>query len=84
MLLKLHPIKPTLLREIALGLLTVRFLSFLVLVIYQTTRVQRLMLAAGSSTGESYIVCAALKTVVERHNGNLKISPLETGARWKI
>ncbi len=77
--MKLPPIKPTLLREIALGLLTVGFLSFLVLVIYQTTRVQRLTLAAGSSTRESYIVCAALKTVVERHNANLKISLLETG-----
>jgi uncharacterized protein len=49
------------------------------LVIYQNTRVQRLTLAAGSSTGESYIICADLKTVVERHNANLRISLLETG-----
>jgi uncharacterized protein len=78
-LLKLSPIRPALLREIALILLSVAFLAFLALVVYQTSRVQRLRLAAGSATGESYIVCAALKTVVERHNANLRISLLETG-----
>ena len=78
-LLKLSSIKPALLREIALVLFTGAFVAFLALVIYQTSRVRRITLAAGSSTGESYIVCAALKTVVERHNANLKISLLETG-----
>jgi TRAP transporter TAXI family solute receptor len=36
-------------------------------------------LAAGSKTGESYILGAALRTVVERHNPRIRIALLETG-----
>jgi TRAP transporter TAXI family solute receptor len=36
-------------------------------------------LAAGSASAESYIVCTALKTVVERHYARIKIAVVETG-----
>ncbi len=36
-------------------------------------------LAAGSVSGDSYILCAALKQVVERHNSTVKADVLETG-----
>jgi len=55
------------------------FLGLLAGLFYQTSRVRSLTLAAGSSSGESYVVCAALKTVVERHYPNIKIDLLETG-----
>jgi TRAP transporter TAXI family solute receptor len=55
------------------------FLGILAGISYQGSRVENLTLAAGSPTGESYIVCNALKTVVERHYPKIRIQLLETG-----
>ncbi len=46
---------------------------------YERSKIHRLTLAAGSKTGESYILSAALKTVVERHNPHIQIEVQETG-----
>jgi uncharacterized protein len=40
---------------------------------------QYLTMAAGASSGESYILSNALKTVVERHYPRIRITLLETG-----
>jgi uncharacterized protein len=55
------------------------FISWLAVVLWQASRTQRLTLAAGNSTGDSYILGNALKTVVERHYPRIRISLLETG-----
>ena len=48
-------------------------------VFLQRAKTDYLTLAGGSSSGESYILGKALKTVVERHYPRIKISLLETG-----
>src|SRR3984957_15869317 len=45
----------------------------------QGSRTEHLTLAAGASSGESYILGSALKTVVERHYPRIRITLLETG-----
>jgi TRAP transporter TAXI family solute receptor len=59
--------------------LSLGIIGFIAIVIYQNSKVHRLVLAAGSRSAESYIVCAALRNVVERHNSKIKIALLETG-----
>lgn len=51
----------------------------LAIVLWEGSRTQHLTLAAGASTGESYILGQALKTVVERHYPRIRITLLETG-----
>src|SRR5580698_9098218 len=51
----------------------------LAVVVAQRLRTQHLKLAAGSPSGESYILGNALKTVVERHYAKIRIILLETG-----
>jgi hypothetical protein len=53
--------------------------AFVVFGVYQSSRVRTLRAAAGSASGDSYILCAALKKVVERHNSNVRIDVVETG-----
>lgn len=60
-------------------LLSLALIVFLAAVAYRNSRVHYLTLAAGSPTGESYIVCAALGKVVERHNPGIRITLRETG-----
>jgi uncharacterized protein len=67
------------LREIAITLFTCLVVGFLVIVIFQRSRTVHLVLAAGSPSGESFILCNALKTVVERRHHEIKIDLLETG-----
>jgi TRAP transporter TAXI family solute receptor len=64
---------------IGLIILSLALIGFVATPIYQRSKVHRLTLAAGSPTGESYIVCTALRTVVERLNSRIKITILETG-----
>jgi uncharacterized protein len=45
----------------------------------QRSKTQHLTLAAGASSGESYILGDALKKVVERHYPKIRITLLETG-----
>ncbi len=42
-------------------------------------RVNRVTIAAGSTTGESYLLSQALKAVMQRHYPNIELSILETG-----
>src|SRR5215470_9231816 len=55
------------------------FISWLAVVLWQASKTQRLTLAAGTSTGDSYILSNALKTVVERHYPRIHIVLQETG-----
>src|SRR5271170_1672802 len=54
-------------------------ITSLAVVLWQGSRTQHLTLAAGASSGESYILGNALKTVVERHYPRIRITLLETG-----
>jgi len=47
--------------------------------LYQHRRTRTLVIAAGSASGESYVISQALKVVVERTHSNLRVSVLETG-----
>lgn len=73
------------LSRFSLGLLIAAILSVAVVVaayfffFTDRTKKERLTLAAGVSTGDSYILSQALKTVVERHYPNLTITVVETG-----
>jgi uncharacterized protein len=64
---------------IGLIVLSLGIIGFIATIVYQNSRVHRLVLAASSHSAESYIVCAAPRNVVERHNGKIKITLLETG-----
>src|SRR5215469_15205980 len=64
--------------EIALGLLTIALIVFLGIEASKRLRVRSLTVAAGSSSGGSYIVCKALKTVLERHDPKITLTVLET------
>src|ERR1700756_5659767 len=59
--------------------LSVGLLVGLALAAWQRSKTEHLTLAAGASSGESYILGNALKTVVERHNPKVRIALLETG-----
>ena len=65
--------------QVMLGVLSIGLVSVLALVFLQRAKTDYLTLAGGSSSGESYILGKALKTVVERHYPRIKISLLETG-----
>jgi TRAP transporter TAXI family solute receptor len=59
--------------------LTASFLIGLGGFLWQQSRTRYLTLAAGDSSGESYILGSALKKVVERHYPRIRITLLETG-----
>ncbi len=46
---------------------------------WQQSKTEYVTLAAGASSGESYLLGSALKTVVERHYPKIRITLLETG-----
>jgi TRAP-type uncharacterized transport system substrate-binding protein len=60
-------------------LLTLAIFVLLTSLAFQRSKVRYLTLAAGSPSGESYIVCTALSTVLERHYPTIKLRVLETG-----
>jgi uncharacterized protein len=62
-----------------LGLLSLILVVCLAVALVRSSTTQRLTLAAGASSGESYILSAALKTVVERHYPKIRITLVETG-----
>jgi len=66
----LKPVNVQLSKIWAVGLivLSLGIIGFIAAILYQNSKVHSLVLAAGSRSAESYIVCAALKNVVERHN----------------
>ena len=64
---------------IAIGTVSLGVIAGLSIVLFQSFKTQHLTLAAGSNSGESYILGSALKTVVERHYPRIRITLLETG-----
>jgi TRAP transporter TAXI family solute receptor len=64
---------------IAIVAVSVGVVAGVAVVLLQGSKTQRLTLAAGSPSGESYILGSALKTVVERHYPKIRITLLETG-----
>jgi hypothetical protein len=65
--------------RITLAALTFGFITSLVVVLLQQSKTQYLTLAAGASSGESFILGNALKKVVERHLSSG--SPYRSGNR---
>src|ERR1700744_2114848 len=72
--------KATITRISQIGLATVSLalVVFLSLGVYQASKLRVLRVVAGSATGDSYILCAALKKVVERHSSHVRIDVVET------
>src|SRR5580700_7417630 len=65
--------------RITLVSLSVGVIAGLAAAIWQRAKTEHLTLAAGASSGESYILGNALKTVVERHYPKIRITLMETG-----
>jgi uncharacterized protein len=65
--------------RITLVALSLGLIGSLAIAWVQRSRTEHLTLAAGASSGESYILGNALKTVVERHYPKIRITLLETG-----
>src|ERR1700733_6225005 len=65
--------------RITLVSLSIGVIAGLAAAIWQRSKTEHLTLAAGASSGESYILGNALKTVVERHYPRIRIKLLETG-----
>jgi uncharacterized protein len=67
------------LTQLTLAVLTLGLAGGLALILLQRSKTEYLTLAAGTSSGESYILGNALKTVVQRHNPRIRITLLQTG-----
>ena len=65
--------------QIGLMLFSLALAAFVARIAYQDSKVYRLTLAAGTPSGESFIVCSALSKVVERHNPAIRITLQSTG-----
>jgi uncharacterized protein len=65
--------------QIALATLSLGVVGVIAFLMIQQSKTQRLTIAAGASSGESYILSRALKTVVERHYPHIQIALIETG-----
>src|SRR5580704_585333 len=65
--------------RMTLLVVSVGLVACLAIGLWQGTKKEHLTLAAGASSGESYILGHALKTVVERHYPKIRIDLLETG-----
>jgi len=65
--------------RIALVTLSAGVIAGIAVAVWQRSKTEQLTLAAGASSGESYILGNALKTVVERHYPKIRITLLETG-----
>lgn len=64
---------------LAVAIASACLIAGVTVVLWQGSRTQQLTLAAGASSGESYILGSALKAVVERHYPKIRIALLETG-----
>ena len=65
--------------RITLAVLSLAFVTSLVIALLQQSKMQYLTLAAGASSGESFILGNALKKVVERHYPQIRLTVIETG-----
>lgn len=64
---------------IALSIVSVAIVGMLLLNWRERARVYHLTFAAGSPTGESYLLGKALETVIRRHHPNIDLTIRETG-----
>jgi TRAP-type uncharacterized transport system substrate-binding protein len=62
-----------------LAALTLALIGGLVIVLWRQSRTVHLTMAAGASSGESYILGNGLKAVLERHYPRIRITLLQTG-----
>jgi TRAP transporter TAXI family solute receptor len=67
------------LMQLTLAALSVGLVAVITVVLWQRSKMEYLTLAAGTSSGESYILGNALKTIVERHYPRIRITLLKTG-----
>jgi TRAP-type uncharacterized transport system substrate-binding protein len=65
--------------RITLVSLSVALVAGLATALWHRAKTEHLTVAAGASSGESYILGNALKTVVERHYPKIRMTLLETG-----
>jgi uncharacterized protein len=65
--------------RMTLVVLSAGLVAGLSLALWERSRTEHLTLAAGASSGESYILSNALKTVLERHYPKIRVTLLETG-----
>ena len=65
--------------RMTLVVLSAGLVAGLALAVWQRSRTEHLTLAAGASSGESYILGSALKTVLERHYPKIRVTLIETG-----
>src|ERR1700733_12407431 len=65
--------------RITLVSLSIGVIAGLAAAIWQRSKTEHLTMAAGASSGESYILGNGLKTVVERHYPRIRITLLQTG-----
>jgi TRAP transporter TAXI family solute receptor len=65
--------------RVALVTVSLGLIAVLAIVWAQGSKTETLALAGGASSGESYILGQALKTVVERHYPRIRLTLLETG-----
>jgi uncharacterized protein len=65
--------------RVALVVVSLGVIAIVGIVWLQESRTENLTLAAGASSGESYILGRALKTVLERHYPRIHLTLLETG-----
>jgi TRAP transporter TAXI family solute receptor len=65
--------------RITLVSLSVALVAGLAIALWQRAKTEHLTLAAGASSGESYILGNAVKTVLERHYPRIRVTLLETG-----
>jgi uncharacterized protein len=65
--------------QLMLAAVSLGVVAVLATVFWQRSKTEYLTLAAGASSGESYILGNALKTVVERHYPKIRITLLQTG-----
>lgn len=75
----MHKLDPSRFGIPALALLSVLLLLSMAVWFRNRNQEYRLVLAAGSAKGESYVLAEALKRVAEQHHGRLRIQVRETG-----
>lgn len=77
--MELGKVKPHRIIATSVIVFSLAVIGFVAWLAWQGSRIHRLTIAAGSTSGESYILSAALKTVVERHNPRVRVDVVETG-----
>src|SRR5262245_44427514 len=64
---------------IVLSVVSLAIVAAVALQLRDRTRIYEITLAAGSPSGESYLLSEALKTVLRRHHANIELTIRQTG-----